>query len=144
MLDLELDEIDRKILEALRKNARTPFTELGRSLGISDATVHVRVKKMVDEAVIKMFTIEVDKEMLGEEVQGFVLLSVAPGSLVDVVKQLIHDQKIHEVYEVHGSHDLMIKIEAADLEKVRDLTLKIRGIKNITSSEVITVFRVWK
>ena len=40
---MELDETDYKILDVLRRDARTPFTEVGRDLGISDATVHVRV-----------------------------------------------------------------------------------------------------
>lgn len=141
---MEFDEIDHRILEALRKNSRLPFTELGRGLGISDATVHVRVRKMVDEGIIKSFTIEIDKEALGVRVQGFVLLSVRPGSLEDAVKQLIHNNKINEVYEIHGTHDLMVKIEATSLIEMRDLMMKIREIPNVTSSEVITAFRVWK
>jgi len=56
---LELDETDYKILEILRRDARTPFTDVGRDLGISDATVHVRVKKMIDEGIIKRYTIVV-------------------------------------------------------------------------------------
>ena len=54
---MELDEIDYKILETLRRDARTPFTEVGRDLGISDATVHVRVNKMMGEGIIKRYTI---------------------------------------------------------------------------------------
>ena len=59
---MKLDEIDFKILEMLKRDARTPFTEVGRDLGISDATVHVRVNKMMDEGIIKRYTTVVDEE----------------------------------------------------------------------------------
>jgi Lrp/AsnC family transcriptional regulator for asnA, asnC and gidA len=141
---LELDEVDQKILEILRKDARTPFTEVGKALGISDATVHVRVKKMMDEGVIKRYTVEVDKEVLGLNVQGFVLINVKPGSLEEIAKKLVENERVGSVYEIHGPNDLIVKIAADGLDEMRNLMLKIREIPNMTTSELITVFKVWK
>ena len=143
-MDVKLDEIDYKILEILRKDARTPFTEVGRDLGISDATVHVRVRRMVDEGVIKKYTIVVEREALGRKVYGFVLLNVKPGSLEEVANQLVRDEKVSAIYETHGANDLIVNIGAADLDEMRSLMLKIRQIPNVTTSELITVFKVWK
>jgi len=144
VFDVKLDEIDHKILETLRADARTPFTKIGRALGISDATVHVRVKKMIDERIIKSYTIKVDETVLGKNVHGFVLLNVKLGSLEDVAKRLVENEKVSAIYEIHGANDLIAKVEVGDLNEMRDLMLKIRGIPNITTSELITVFRVWK
>jgi len=123
---LELDETDYKILEILRRDARTPFTDVGRDLAISDATVHVRVKKMMDEGIIKRYTIVVDEAALGTNVCGFVLINVRPG------------------YEIHGPNDLIVKVGAGDLDEMRDLILKIREIPNVATSELTTIFKVWK
>ncbi len=141
---MELDEIDYKILEILRRDTRTPFTEVGRDLGISDATVHVRVKKMVDEGVIKRYTIAVDEGALGRNVCGFVLINVRPGSLEEVANQLAENEEVSAVYEIHGPNDLIVKIGAGDLDEMRALMLKIRETPNLTTSELITVFKVWK
>ena len=141
---VELDEIDYKILETLRRDARTPFTEVGRDLGISDATVHVRVNKMMDEGIIKRYTILVDEEALGRKVHGFALINVNPGSLVDVAKQLVENERVSAVYEIHGPNDLIVKVEAGDLDEMRNLMLKVREIPNVATSELITVFKVWK
>ena len=141
---MELDEIDYKILETLRRDARTPFTEVGRNLGISDATVHVRVKRMMDEGIIKKYTIVVDEEALGRKVRGFVLINVKPGSLEEVANQLVENEKVSTVYEIHGPNDLIVKVKAGDLDEMRDLILKIREIPNVTTSELITIFKVWK
>jgi Lrp/AsnC family transcriptional regulator for asnA, asnC and gidA len=141
---LELDEIDHKILETLRRDARTPFTEIGRDLGISDATVHVRVKKLMDEGIIKKYTIEVDEEILGRNVHGFVLINVKPGSLEEVANQLVENKKVRAIYEIHGPNDLIVKISAGDLDEMRNLMLKIRETPDVTTSELITIFKVWK
>jgi len=141
---VELDEIDYKILETLRRDARTPFTEVGRNLGISDATVHVRVNKMMDEGVIKRYTIVVDEEALGRKVRGFALINVNPGFLEDVANQLVENERVSAVYEIHGPNDLIVKVQAGDLDEMRDLMLRIREIPNVATSELITVFKVWK
>jgi len=144
VLVVKLDEIDYKILEILRRDARTPFTDVGRDLGISDATVHVRVKRMMDEGIIKRYTIEVDEKALGRNVCGFLLINVKPGSLEEVAKQLVENEKVNAIYEIHGPNDLIAKIGAGDLDEMRDLILKIREIPNVTTSELITIFKVWK
>ena len=141
---MELDAIDYKILEILRRDARTPFTEVGRDLGISDATVHVRVNKMIDAGIIKRYTIVVDEVALGRKVQGFVLINVNPGSLEDAANQLVENEGVSAVYEIHGPNDLIVKVEAGDLDEMRDLVLKVREIPNVATNELITVFKVWK
>ena len=141
---MELDEIDYKILETLRRDARTPFTEVGRDLGISDATVHVRVNKMMDAGIIKRYTIVVDEEALGRKVRGFALINVNPGFLKDVANQLVENEGVSAVYEIHGPNDLIVKVEAGDLDEMRDLVLKVREIPNLATSELITVYKVWK
>ncbi len=144
MFGLELDEVDRKILEILRRDARTPFTEIGRTLGISDATVHVRVKKMMDDGVLKRYTIVVNEEARDRKVYGFVLLNVKPGSLEELAKKLVENERVSSVYEIHGPNDLIVKIEADGLDEMRNLMLTIREIPDVTTSELITVFKVWK
>lgn len=139
-----LDEIDRKIIKILQQDARTPFTEVGRELEISDATVHVRVKRMLNDDIIKRYTVIVDDEVLGKKVSGFVMLNVSPGSLEDAIEQLLEMEHVDEIYEIHGPNDLIIKIWGGDLDEIREYLLKIREIPNITSSELITIYKVWQ
>ena len=144
VLVVKLDEIDYKILEILRRDARTPFTEVGRDLGISDATIHVRVNKMMDAGIIKRYTIVLGEEALGRKVRGFVLMNVEPGSLKEVANQLVENERVSAIYEIHGPNDLIIKVEAGDLDEMRNLMLEVREIPNVATSELITVFKVWK
>ena len=63
MSKFKLDELDHQILEALIENARTPFTDIAKNLLVSAGTIHVRVKKMEDEGVIKRVADKNDKRV---------------------------------------------------------------------------------
>lgn len=139
-----MDEIDQQIIGHLSENSRTTFVDIGKALNISDATVYNRVKRLLDDGVITRFTIEVNKAALGRRTRGFVLVSVAPGSVKEVSKQICEIENVHEVYEVHGSEDLIVKVEAENLRRLRPVILRIRQVSDVADTEFIPVFKTWK
>lgn len=143
-MSIELDHVDRKIIEILRRDARTPFTDIGKDLGISDATVHVRVKKLVEGGVIKGYTIEVEKSYLGKGTGGFALLNVKSGRIENVVQKLVNQENICAIHEIDGPSDLLVKIGAKDLDELREVVLKIRKMANVTASDLMTTLKTWK
>jgi len=143
-LSEKLDEIDRGILERLRENARTTFVEIGKALGVSDATIYNRVKRLTEMGVVKKFTIEVDEAAIGRGTSGFILISVKPGTVKEVSKQLVEIERISEVYEIHGSEDLIVKARAKNLGRLRSVILNVREIPNVVQTEFIPIFKTWK
>jgi Lrp/AsnC family leucine-responsive transcriptional regulator len=143
-LNEKLDELDREIVEHLRENARTTFVDIGKALGISDATVYNRVKRLTEMGVVKKFTIEVDEAAMGRGTSGFILISVKPGTVKEVSKQLVEIERINEVHEVHGSEDLIVKVGAKNLRKLRSVILKVREIPDVVQTEFIPIFKTWK
>ena len=143
-LSEKLDEIDRGIVERLRENARTTFVDIGKALGVSDATVYNRVNRLTGMGVIKKFTIEVDEAAIGRETFGFILVSVKPGTVKEISKTLVEIERISEVHEVHGSEDLIVKVGAKNLRKLRSVILKIRKIPDVVQTEFIPIFKTWK
>jgi len=143
-LSQKLDKVDREIIKALQKDARTPFTEIGKMLGISDATVHVRVKRMWRAGVIKKYTIVMSEEILGRGIASYVLMSVKQGKVEEVSKMLAKMETVTMVQEVHGSNDILVKIGTGDLESLRDVVKEIQEIPDVVASECLTVFKTWK
>jgi Lrp/AsnC family leucine-responsive transcriptional regulator len=139
-----VDEVDRGIIERLREDARTTFVDIGKALGVSDATVYNRVKHLLEVGVIKKFTIEVDETAVGKRVSGFIMVNVKPGAVKEVSKQLAEIERVSEVHEIHGSDDLIVKVRAKNLGKVRSVILKVRGIPDVVQTEFIPVFKTWK
>jgi len=120
------------------------FVDIGKALGVSDATVYNRVKRLLEVGVIKKFTIEVDETAVGKRVSGFIMVNVKPGAVKEVSKQLAEIERVSEVHEIHGSEDLIVKVRAKNLGKVRSVILKVRGIPDVVQTEFIPVFKTWK
>ena len=70
-----LDEIDHQILDILIENARTPFTDIAKKLVVSAGTIHVRVKKMEDEGIIKGSTLTCSPPLRRLKVSEFISIS---------------------------------------------------------------------
>ena len=140
----KLDEVDRGIIERLMENARTTFADIGRALDVSDATVYNRVKRLTEMGVIRRFTIEVDEAAVGRRVSGFMLVNVRPGAVKEVSKQLTEIETVSEVHEVHGPEDLIVKVRAKNLSRLRPVILKVRGISDVVQTEFIPIFKTWK
>jgi DNA-binding Lrp family transcriptional regulator len=99
---------------------------------------------MLADDIIKRYTVVVDEEVFGRTVSGLVLLTVKTGLLEEVVGQLLKQKIASTIYEIHGSHDLILKIGGINLEDLRNQIIKIQEIPHITSSELITIYKIWK
>ena len=69
---LQLDNLDRGILNALLNNARTAYAELAKQFNVSPGTIHVRVEKMRQAGIIKGTRVEIDPRQLGYDVCCFI------------------------------------------------------------------------
>ena len=68
-----LDDVNLRIMDMLGRDSSTPFVEIAKQIGISDATVHIRVRRLISEGVINKFTISVDNDLLGYDHLAFLL-----------------------------------------------------------------------
>lgn len=144
VLSRKLDRVDRRIIEALQNDARTPFTVIGRELGVSDATVHVRVKKLLKVGVIKKYTILVNESAFGRNVASYMLMDVKPGTMEEVSKRLVTIERVTVVQELQGPNDIIVKMGAVDLEGLRDVIMEVQAIPNVVASEYFTILKTWK
>ena len=136
-----LDEINLKIIDILSRDSSTPFVEIARKIGISDATVHLRVRRMMNR-IIGKFTISVNNCRLGYDHLAFLGINVEPGFAEEVVLELSNVEAVLEIHEMHGRFDLILKIRSKDLEEMRDIVVnKIRTLPHILEIELMTVLK---
>ena len=70
----ELDEIDSNILRLLQQNSRMSYLEMSRQMGISDATIQLRIRRLKEHGIIKKFTVIVDPASIGYAVAAIMLV----------------------------------------------------------------------
>lgn len=139
-----LDDIDKKIIEILKNDSRTPFTEIASALGLSDSTIHVRLKKLRDEGIILRYTVDLNEDLIEKKVHGLIMINVNPGHLEAVIEKLRVNHLITHIYEAHGDNDLIVTTNTKDLDELRELIIEIRQIPNIATTSLITILKIWK
>jgi len=134
-----LDDWDLKILDIITKNARIPFKDVAKEVGISRAAVHQRVNRMVDLEVIVGSGYHINPKKVDFKTCTFMGIFLEKGGLFsEVVKEL---EKIPEIVECHyttGSYAIFIKVYAKDNEHLKNvLSGQIQRIPGVASTETI-------
>src|SRR6476659_8670913 len=116
----QIDDTDLKIIDILNRDSSTPFVDVAKRICVSDATVHIRVRRMIAAGIINKFTLSVDNDRLGYDHMAFMGINTEPGSVENVIADLSNVDEVLEVHEMHGTFDLMLKIRSKNLEQMRD------------------------
>ena len=111
MKKYNLDEVDHQILDMLIENARTPFTDIAKKLLVSAGTIHVRVKKMEEEGVIKGSTLSLDYEKMGYAFIAHVGIFLEKTSMTQsVIEDLRLINNVTVAYVTDGKFNIFCKI----------------------------------
>lgn len=132
-----LDDIDLNILSILMKDAKTPFTDIAKTLFVSSGTVHVRMKKMEEMGIIKSFNLQLNYQKLGYDITAFLGIYLNKSSQYDVVaKELEAIPEIVECNYTTGNYSMFVKLICKDTDHLRKILMeKIQKIEDITRTE---------
>jgi Lrp/AsnC family transcriptional regulator, regulator for asnA, asnC and gidA len=135
--NLIIDGIDKTILRALMKDARTPILEIARQVGISGAAIHQRLRKLESSGLLSGSKFIINSKSLGYTTMAFIgiFLDKAVNNPT-AVKQL---KKIPEVLECHyttGNWSILIKVLCKDNEHLMQVLNKnIQTINGVSRTE---------
>jgi Lrp/AsnC family transcriptional regulator for asnA, asnC and gidA len=133
----QLDEVDRAIIEALQVDGRLPYSELGPRVGLSQAAVRQRVKRLLDSGVMQVVAVT-DPARLGVGLQALVGITV-DGDLRRISKALADVDEIDYVVVTTGRFDIFAEVVCADTAALFDLVNdRIRSIDGVKSTEIFT------
>lgn len=120
-----MDDLDRRLLRALRADARASYTAMAKELGVSEGTVRARMKRLVDDGTIRQFTVRTR----GADVRGVVEVTVAANVHAGKVAGTIRDWAgVEAVWETTGETDLLVVAECPTAVALNDLIDRIRTI----------------
>lgn len=138
MKKYNLDEVDHQILDMLIENARTPFTDIAKKLLVSAGTIHVRVKKMEEEGVIKGSTLSLDYEKMGYAFIAHVGIFLEKTSMTQsVIEDLRLINNVTVAYVTAGKFNIFCKIRAKDTEDAKNIIFKIDDINGVNRTETM-------
>ncbi len=136
-----LDEIDMRLLQLLRDNARMSYSRLAQELGLSESAVRKRLAKLIKMGVIKKFTIIYDT---GNEIRAFILVRTQPPvSVPEVSEKILQMKHVEAVYEVTGDYDILVVVRGEAIKDVNESIDYIRSIPGVAATNSMIVLRQW-
>ena len=146
--ELKLDEIDRRILTILQKNAKITNAQLSQDIGLSPAPTLERVKKLEQSGLVKSYHAELDTDMLGLGVQMFVqvMLKGHNKQNIDIFMDAIRDvPEVIECHHITGSADLLLKVISRDISSYQKFMLEsiseIEVVDNLQSMVILSTLK---
>lgn len=140
----ELDDIDYGIVRALQENARLPFTQIAKELGVTEKTIRMRVQQMQDEGVLSLVGI-VNPVKAGLNVQAFIQIATEADKLDDVVAALNGIVEVRLVVLTSGEYQLITQILVRNYEELSQFLMKtMNKIPGVTRLNVINELKILK
>jgi Lrp/AsnC family transcriptional regulator for asnA, asnC and gidA len=134
---VNLDELDKKILDLLQQDGRMAYTEIAKKLIVSHGTIHQRINRLEELGIITGTKATIDYQKLGYDVTT--LLGIHLKSAKDqarVIEKLKLMKEVVEVYYTTGAYALIIKVHNKTIKDFHFfLAEKLQSISEIQSTE---------
>jgi Lrp/AsnC family transcriptional regulator for asnA, asnC and gidA len=119
------------------EDAVVPYTEIAKQLDVSAGTIHVRMKKLLEQGVVKGSQLIIDPVVIGFDICAFIGIFLDKGSAYsDVRKQMMNIQEIVDLQYTTGVYSIFAKVLCRDTNHLREvLNEKIQPIQGIQRTE---------
>jgi Transcriptional regulators len=139
-----VDELDIKIMEYFKVNARASLRDIAKAVGKSPSVVHSRLRRLEKMGVVKGYTAIIDYRALGYEVYALTLLQVEGGHITDVEKLLASEPNVRAVFDITGEYDVAILTVFSTVSKLDEFIKKMLKVPYIKRSVTNLILRVVK
>jgi Lrp/AsnC family leucine-responsive transcriptional regulator len=139
----ELDELDLQILDALQRNARSTFTDLGTIVGLRAPAVHDRVKRLEQRGYIRGYSAQLDPKRLGLHLTAFVSCYTSPDCAYDDFTRTLSEMpEICEVHSVAGEESFVCKVVTRSTEHLDELLARLKATPGMARTRTTIVLSV--
>ncbi len=139
-----MDIVDLKILELLKQDSRKSFNDISLEVKKTEATVRRRVKKLVEEGIIKKFTIEYE---IDTKQKIYATIKIEPDfkDIKRILRELSVIEEVSNIWRLSGDCGLLLKVDIDSIDKfnplIEEKISQINGIKIIETCFITDIIR---
>src|SRR6267143_4703619 len=140
----ELDDVDARILSILVENGRRSFREVARRTGVTTPTIQARVKRMIDEGLIRKIAPIFDPLKFQYGMLFQLYLTVNPADMEEIARKLEGRSEVRGIYLTTGEYNLTLRVVVDSLEELQRFTETLDrdfGLKQNSSQMVVKIFK---
>lgn len=130
-----LDDLDLRLISALRTDAREPVTALARRLGVSRATVNSRITRLVETGTILGFSARVREDRDPDSIRAVALIEVEGRSTDEAILALRGLPEVYALHTTNGGWDLVAELRTDSLSSFDQVLAQIRSVEGVVNSE---------
>jgi DNA-binding Lrp family transcriptional regulator len=135
---MTLDDIDHKILDLLRDNARQSVTAISARVDLTPGAIRRRIIKLEESGVIDHYTVVLDHDKVGPSVEAYIELSFGGSADVQaILEKAISWPEVREASTLAGDPDALVRLRVDDADHLRNTVTKLRQMKHVTGSKTL-------
>lgn len=143
---MPLDDIDRRIVMALQRDARVPYAELARQVGLTAPAVADRIRKLESSGVVRGYHAHIDLAAAARPIVAFVRISTSPdsGRAAELTAYADTATDILELHRVTGGEDFIARAALGSIEALERLVIALSEFGRTTTSIVLSSPVGWR
>ncbi len=132
-----LDELSWKILELLQQNARMPFSEIGRQVGLSAPAVAERVRRLEETGIIQGYRAVVDPSKLGYTLEVFIRAEVTHSNHDAAIRYISELPNVLEFWNLTGRDGYQIRAVFRSVQELEQMLNQKLGVYGTTTTALV-------
>ena len=136
---MKIDNIGKKILYLLQKDARMTYKDIAKELKRSETATRDRIKAMESAGIIQGYTALIDKTALGFHCFAMILANAPSSNLDSITKRIKNAKNVLRVYQISGEHKLAIFMVAPSFRELKEFLRKDLSPLGLSDEEIILV-----
>ena len=137
-----IDEIDKRILKFLQKDAKIPLQEIANVVGKTETTIRRRIKTLEDKKIISRYTIQVSLPIKEKKIKTLLRIDQKINKTQDIAQKLSEFPEIEHLFFMSGECGIWVRanfIDISHLDKFLKENLgKIDGIKRVINCIILS------
>jgi Lrp/AsnC family transcriptional regulator for asnA, asnC and gidA len=123
---------DFDIINILRNNARIPYVRIAKNLGVTEAAVRKRIRKLESQGVILKYTIKTDLRKIGFEIHALIGMDTEPEHYLSTLEKLKEMTEVMGLQSCGGDHMIMIECWFRTTEELTKFNKQLESMKGVT------------
>lgn len=139
-----LDDIDRSIIESMRRDGRMAFSQIAEQLNVSPGMIRLRYNRLVELGYLKVVAVT-NPLMMGKRTMAMIGVRTDGRKILEVANQLTAFDEVVYVVAVSGRYDLLIEVFCSDHEDLLNfLTEKLAKVDGVRETESFMHLKIVK
>ena len=142
--DLPLDNADRAIIQALKSDARMPFSQIAEQLGVSPGMVRQRVQRMTESGVLQLVAVT-NPLKIGYHTMALIGVKADGNRLQEIAREISAFEEVIYLTICSAAYNLLVEVTCLDNGHLLTfLTEKLYGVEGVRDSETFIYLDIVK